>query len=414
MSPSPASVRDGASGFALVLIIILLGLLVVVTYALAILSRVDAQAAATASYRTQAKQHALGALAQALGELQARAGPDDRLTGMAGITGVLAGRGRGTRQWCGVWSGQGVFLGWLVSGARPEVAELASPSAITILGEGALGTDGADREHVRAGLLPVLADAGALPGTPRGRFAWWVADEGVKLSAVIPDDLSALRGARHALDELIPALDPDAPLIPGVESFEQLAFVPADPLPPSALQANRHAITRTHLAIAASPEAVRRVAGTLNVNSTSVRFWRGVAATYNRGRAPGGPPGIPASVFAQRVRDGFTDAQEPGKQRAGPFQGVESFLASDLLAEALRSSDVSPRELGEGLRPWLAVRSDTFRVRAYGEAGNASEGDRIEAAAWCEAILQRTMDELPGHGRRFIVTRFRWLGPDEI
>ncbi len=79
--------------------------------------------------------------------------------------------------------------------------------------------------------------------------------------------------------------------------------------------------------------------------------------------------------------------------------------------------------------PVLTVRSDTFRIRSYGEAHDAS--GRPAARAWCEAIVQRTPSYVepsdgPGvrinalsevnsrFGRRFEIVSFRWLSPDEI
>lgn len=83
----------------------------------------------------------------------------------------------------------------------------------------------------------------------------------------------------------------------------------------------------------------------------------------------------------------------------------------------------------------LTARSDTFVIRAYGEAQNALDGS-ITSRAWCEAIVQRkvepvrrrsvdqsspdyfepalpTMDD-PDFGRKFEVVSFRWLSPDDI
>ncbi len=81
----------------------------------------------------------------------------------------------------------------------------------------------------------------------------------------------------------------------------------------------------------------------------------------------------------------------------------------------------------QSLGPALAARSDTFVIRAYGDATEL--GGKIVARAWCEAVVHRTPEPLtpedsglnsklagePGDfGRRFIVTSFRWLSPDEI
>lgn len=401
--------RRARRGFALVLVILLLGLLLVLTYALAALGKVDAQASATAIYRTQARQNARVALSLACGALQQAAGPDDRITGIAGLSGVPAGAGNSTRHWCGVWAAEGNLVGWLASGAAPTTASIESPEALALVAPGALGADAADKEHVRAGLLPVQGDGA---GAPRGRLAWWVGDEGVKLSAVITVEEEMVPGGRHGLDELIPALDPTAGALARVETYEQLAFVPASPLTPGQLQANFHALGRRHRVVV-SAGAPRLAGGGLNVNSTSARYWRGVAATFNRLRPPGEQLGFSPTTFGQRMRDGFVGAAGPGKAAGGPFVQVDAFLGSDLLAAALQGSGVSPEQFGETMRPWLTVRSDTFRVRAYGDALNPAEPATVEAAAWCEAILQRSPEEIPGHGRRLVVTHFRWLGPDD-
>lgn len=80
--------------------------------------------------------------------------------------------------------------------------------------------------------------------------------------------------------------------------------------------------------------------------------------------------------------------------------------------------------------PALTVRSDTFRIRAYGEATDPNTGTPI-AKAWCEAVVQRMPDYVDGSdlvsdlpdqlipvnqkfGRRFNTVSFKWLSPNEI
>ncbi|MBK1789965.1 hypothetical protein JIN82_02215 [Persicirhabdus sediminis] len=74
----------------------------------------------------------------------------------------------------------------------------------------------------------------------------------------------------------------------------------------------------------------------------------------------------------------------------------------------------------------LVVRSDTFKIRTYGDAVDSN--GKIIAQAWCEAIVQRTSQPVepdPNNelevdanandkARRFAIVSFRWLNKDEI
>jgi len=83
----------------------------------------------------------------------------------------------------------------------------------------------------------------------------------------------------------------------------------------------------------------------------------------------------------------------------------------------------------QAIGPSLASRSDTFRIRAYGESLDAA--GNVVAKAYCEAIVQRLPeyiepadaawergDELTKlnqtYGRKFTIVSFRWLSPQEI
>ncbi len=84
------------------------------------------------------------------------------------------------------------------------------------------------------------------------------------------------------------------------------------------------------------------------------------------------------------------------------------------------------------IAPIIQARSDTFVVRGYGEA-LSSDGTRVLARAWCEAVVQRVPDYLdpttdsaevalddlqsPANrtfGRRFHIQSFRWLQEAEV
>ncbi len=399
------------SGFALVITLVLLALLVLTLYALTALSKAGSEVAATSIYQTQARQNALLGLHTALGELQRYAGEDDVLTGMAGITGVPAGAGNPARHWGGVWDGNGQFFRWLASGASGAVIPLLTGAdSLALVASGSLGADQTDKEHVRALLVPITLSTSDGTSFQQGSYAWWVGDEGVKLSAVVPDADAPVLGQKHAVDELIPTLSPTAPVMARVEAYAQLAYVPATALTPGQLQSNLHALGRTHYGYVGT----MRLAGLLNINTTSQRFWRGVAATYNRLKASGAPAIAPIS-FANWMRDHFTAADPgAGKLANGPYPSVDLFLNSTALTQALATSGGSLLEFGNVMRPWLAVRSDTFRIRAYGDALNPSDPTRTEATAWCEAIVQRVKTDPAAPTGRFVVTYFRWLGPDDI
>jgi type II secretory pathway pseudopilin PulG len=81
------------------------------------------------------------------------------------------------------------------------------------------------------------------------------------------------------------------------------------------------------------------------------------------------------------------------------------------------------------LGPLVAVRGDTFVIRSYGEARDAS-GKIVLARSWCEAIVQRVPDYIDpadkaydavpksltnlALGRRFNIISFRYLNSSEI
>ncbi|WP_035601187.1 hypothetical protein [Haloferula sp. BvORR071] len=88
-------------------------------------------------------------------------------------------------------------------------------------------------------------------------------------------------------------------------------------------------------------------------------------------------------------------------------------------------------DLLTALGPFITVRSDTFTIRAYGEAKDAN--GKLLARAWCEAVVQRVPDLLDPDpndnateqpldltpinarfGRRFEIVSFRDLQEDEL
>ncbi len=399
--------QNGRHGFALVLVVALLGLLVLAAYALSVLARVNSTLAAAKAAQTQARQNALLGLHVALGELQRHAGADERVTGMAGIAGVPAGGAQATRHWAGVWHADGTHLAWLSAGGEPGVLPaLAGLESLPIVATDSLGASVTDREHVRIVRQVVPAPPGGRPGSA-GHYAYWTGDEGVKLSLALKDEAAVEPGRKHAVDAHFPGVVPTAPAVQDLLLYEQVVLTGATT---GQRQGGYHSHTLRHDSVT-EPGLV---SGRLNVNSTSVRYWRGVAATYNALR-PAGSPVLNADGFAQEMAARAPEADPTyGKAAGGPFLTLDAFLQGLALTEALAAGGGSLIDFITVMQPWLTVRSDTFRIRAYGDAVNPVDPARVEAVAYCEAIVQRTTTELPGFGRRFVITYFRWLGPGDI
>jgi hypothetical protein len=167
-------------GFALVIVVSLLALLVLVLVALASLTRVETSVAGNTRKFSQARQNALLALNVALGRLQETAGSDQRFTATAEF--VTDAKVQQTK-WTGVGDSTNPSqpLAWLVSGTAPDPT-VSVVGGHTLVGGNSAGTDTAD--HVVAALQEIqVAAHPSLPGQTNvtvGRYAWWVGDEGVK------------------------------------------------------------------------------------------------------------------------------------------------------------------------------------------------------------------------------------------
>ncbi len=429
-----AAALHSEPGFALVITLSLLALLVLAVLALSALTKVNSQVAVIATQQTRARQNALLGLDVALGELQQYAGPDDRITAMAGVTGIAALSSNTTRHWCGVWSGTGNFMTWLASGAvvAMPAAVQGGLSRVVLVDAGSVGAPAVNSEHVEAGKIAIsVVDPFSGANLTEGAYAYWVGDEGVKLSAYSPPTelagVTLLLGSNPssaATAKLRVALTAYAARLPRIIAYEQLSLLPtpAAALTPSVLQDSFHHTTLTALRLVPSGPGVLRRSGMFNLNTNSAVAWRGLLETYNTtGAGPAlstGSMGTSAvTSLPARIANNLAAAGEAGKAVNGPFTSVAAFAGSALLANALTASGsgVTPTELMAGLTPLLTTRSDTFRVRAYGEAVNPVDQTTVQATAWCEAIVQRIPDPAPnGLGRRFVVIHFRWLGPEDV
>lgn len=403
--------RCRTRAFALILTLVLLALLMLVVFGLSVLVNVGNHMAGAGTYQVQARQHALLGLNVALGELARHTADPGRITGTAGMTGLAANAGNRTRHWAGVWASDGSHVAWLTSGATSATA--LTGVEIELVSAGSVGAPAANSEPVIAGKVPVmLSEVPGAPGvrTTVGYYAYLVSDEGVKLSAYAPGAAAAPRlystTGTSAAAKLANALTTHTAKLPAVLSYEQLALLPtpADALTPSVLQDNFHHVTLTHRSVT----GVGEQAGLVNVNTNSVLVWRSLLQAYND--APGTTVFIPAATVNARgtaIVNALATYAGPGKSLSGPFRSVAA-VGDFLVTVFPATGSPTAAQIMTGLAPLLTVRSDTFRLRAYGEALNPADLTKNEASALCEAIVQRGADG------RFVTLAFRWLGPEDL
>lgn len=409
----------------------LLALLMLTLVGLSTLVKVNGQVATSTAAQSLARQNALLALSIARSDLQRYAGGDERITGIAGITGIDAQASSTSRNWCGVWASDGSFVRWLASGAQlDDFATLAAGITPVIMagngvsgGAGAVGASAAHSEHVIAGRIPiVVAEVVGAPGTATtiGRYAFLVSDEGVKVSAYSPAAQLMVSGVTplitstafgSAQEKLRTAIESYVGKLPAIISYEQLSLLPtpSPALTQSVLQDNFHHVTLTALTVAGG----QLWSGTINLNTASPYVWRSILETYNAVPAVTPFTAAELSLYGTAIANAFASSAS-GKAAGGPFSTVSAFGASSLLSENLPAT-IAPEDFINAIGGILTVRSDTFRIRAYGEALDPFDETVVVASAYCEAIVQRTPEAAPNAmGRKFVVLNFRWLGPDDI
>lgn len=246
--------RRGAArkcaGFALLIAIMLVSLLVLILVGLASFTRVETQVSVNSQQQAQARQNALMALNIALGQLQKYTGPDQRTTARADIDIALARTTAANGRWLAAYGNgapvdttytlkpsqipanitassdskgsQAKLLNWLVSGNERTAfdpashvdangrivtapASIAYTPASTINLTTATATPAAtdtqallvgensataSSDYVAAPLVKINGAAGTVPGLTTeplmGRYAWWVGDEGAKARVNMP------------------------------------------------------------------------------------------------------------------------------------------------------------------------------------------------------------------------------------
>lgn len=208
------------SGFALIVTLSLLVLLVLLAVGLLSLSAVAMRSAATVMHDAEARANARMALTLAIGELQLELGPDQRISANAAIldddTATPAPTDVVHPHWLGVWDSwtswlndpaiestydkgrSSQFRRWLVSHPDPaSLADLAlaqessALETVVIVGATPADTSGIPSAPVETPLVPTGRNGG---------FAWWIAGENQKarvaLDPTVPDSDAARLHAR--------------------------------------------------------------------------------------------------------------------------------------------------------------------------------------------------------------------------
>lgn len=193
--------------------------------------------------------------------------------------------------------------------------------------------------------------------------------------------------------------------------------------------------------------------------------WRADAGYAASATVPPSAPSTPSTAnthLYRKGRRGLSEAEVNAlataivaantlrQRESGPWRGLGEFvrpqscfggrsLLEHAIAEAglnagiaeFSSQWLTPADVLTSLAPLLFARSDTFRIRSYGDATNPFTGG-VESRVWCEAVVQRMpeyfdpadpAETLPAAltqsvnrelGRRYQIVSFRWLNRSDL
>ncbi len=166
--------QASSRGFALIVTLTLMILLTVIAVGLLSLSTISLRSSGNGSAQATARANARMAMIIAIGELQKAAGPDQAVTGPATLdnTGTMP-----NPAWTGVWKSdnQSSQPTWLVSGGNPNPATALNTGNSFLFSQKSTTAEpgtAADSELRAAWVDMDLKN--------KGRYAYWVGDEGAK------------------------------------------------------------------------------------------------------------------------------------------------------------------------------------------------------------------------------------------
>jgi len=213
---TPIVLKKPRKGFALVVTVSMMVLLTIVVVATLSLSTVTLRSVDKDAAQAVARANARLAMIMAIGELQAQAGPDRRITATAESDSKSAAPAY--PQWTGVWktgpddeksSWENAAPAWLVSGNDPGSGPSSlKPTVVLSDNESALlvstPLSEPSRKEVRAKYVKVEG------ARMDGRYAWWIGDEGVKVRVDTsrPDEKPSELAGREGMSRSQAPLEP--------------------------------------------------------------------------------------------------------------------------------------------------------------------------------------------------------------
>lgn len=317
-------------------------------------------------------------------------------------------------------------------------------------------------------LVSFLAtDAASYKPLPNERMRPWTADPKATLAAIYPSSKPAAdaadRIASHLMvDGMFNVNSTSMEAWKGFLSGLKGATVPVNPTPALKKNADLVATQNTPVASLLAPGA-REIDPARLSDSADQDQWLGfrslkdeqieelataiVKQVRSRGpflsiadfinRRPGSDKDLALSGPLQSALDDPAVSINAAFRQGERTLGVAAAAAQGFPfpeAEAGAKAVCAPGYVKQGdllttLGPLINVRGDSFVIRGYGEARDAS-GKNVMARSWCEAIVQRVPDYLDpsdkAHdtvlkskanltfGRRFNIISFRYLSPREI
>ena len=179
-----AALLRSDKGFALIVTLSLMILLTVVAVGLLTLSSISLRSSTAQSAQGTARANARMALILAIGELQKMTGPDQRVTMTSGLQ---TDANPANPNWTGATDvspsaltsdAKNSKINWLVSGEKPDPTKTWTKSTQLNQGDALkLGTFNSSPKATTDLLVPVV---NIVQGNNKGRYAWWIGDEGTK------------------------------------------------------------------------------------------------------------------------------------------------------------------------------------------------------------------------------------------